>query len=60
MNRWFWICPILLVLLSVTVIFYWGWSWTSILVTGLALVCPALIIWGVLQLRKRPDERMKK
>lgn len=52
MNRWLWICPILAVLLSVIALFYWGWSWTTAVVIGLALVCPALMAWGAMQAGK--------
>lgn len=59
MNRWLWICPILAVLLSVTVLLYWGWTWTTAIVIALAMVCPAIMIWGAFQTRKPPSDDFK-
>lgn len=59
MNRWLWICPILVVLLSVTIFLYWGWSWTSAVLIALAIVCPAIIIWGAIQIRKMRAGNLK-
>lgn len=52
MNRWLWICPMLAVLLSVTIFLYWGWSLTTVVLIALAIVCPSIMIWGVIQIRK--------
>lgn len=59
MNRWLWICPILVVLLSVTVFFYWGWSWTTIGLIAFVMVCPAVLIWGASQVRKAHGKNLK-
>lgn len=52
MNRWLWICIGLALLLSFVVWFAWGWSWASVLVIVFVMVCPAIMIWGALQIRK--------
>ncbi len=52
MNRWLWILPILVVLLSVTAFFYWGLSWTTAGLVALLMICPALMIWGAVQIQK--------
>ncbi|WP_295754587.1 hypothetical protein [Undibacterium sp.] len=59
MNRWLWLCPILVVLLIVTVLLYWGVSWVSTVLIALALVCPAIVIWGVLKIRKPLSDDVK-
>lgn len=46
------ICLILTALLGASVIFYWGWSWTTVLVLALAIGCPAIMIWGAIQIAK--------
>lgn len=59
MNRWLWICPILVVLLIVSVLLYWGWSWVSAVLIALALVCPAIMIWWAIQIRKPRADNLK-
>ncbi len=60
MSRWLWICPILLVLLSVAIFLYWGWSWTTVGLVALVMVCPATMIWGAAQIHKTPVNDTKK
>lgn len=59
MNRWLWICPILAVLLSITVLFYWGWSWTSGGLIALVVACLATIIWMSFYTHKQAVESHK-
>lgn len=59
MNRWLWICPILVVFISVLALASWGLSWMTALVVGLAIVCPALMLWGSLQVRKKTEGKRK-
>lgn len=59
MNRWLWICPILAVLISVLALASWGFSWMTALVVGLAIVCPALMLWGSLQAGKKTEGKRK-
>ena len=52
MNRWLWICVSLALLLSLAVWLAWGWSWAGLLITALVIVCPAIMIWGALEIFK--------
>jgi hypothetical protein len=58
MKRWLWICPILSVLLSVTVLLYFGWSWKTGITIILVMTCPAMMINGALQIRKNNCEKV--
>lgn len=60
MNRWFWIYPILAVLLSLIALLYWGASWTTVGLIALFVVCPAVMIWGAAQIHKTPVNDLKK
>ncbi|EWS55366.1 MULTISPECIES: hypothetical protein [Sphaerotilaceae] len=60
-NRWMWLCPAAAVLLAACVLWSFGWSWWSALSAAVLLVCPALILWGAIQVvlderhsRRRP------
>lgn len=60
-NRWFWLCPFLAILVAAGILMVFGLTfWTGLLVAVL-LVCPALMIWGGVTLRHslwgRPDAR---
>lgn len=57
MSRWLWICPILAVLLSVVVLYYFGLTWKTAAVVVLVMVCPAIMIWGAFEIRKPPSRR---
>ena len=59
MKRWLWIVPILAVLLSFIVFFYWGWSWTSVGLVVLIMGSLATIIWEVFHLRKSAPDNLK-
>lgn len=51
MSRWVWICPALGLILATLVFYLWGFTlWTSI-VAALMLVCPSIILWGLITLR---------
>ena len=51
-GRWAWLCPVLMLGLAVAILILFGLSlWTAILVTIL-LVCPAVMVWGIIQLRR--------
>jgi len=55
MNRWYWLCPWLAVALAAAVFVLFGLTWWSALLAALLLVCPALLLWGVIKLRRPPD-----
>lgn len=51
LSRWVWICPALGLILATLVFYLWGFTlWTSI-VAALMLVCPSIILWGLITLR---------
>lgn len=54
MRRWLWIVPILAVLLSSIVFFYWGLSWESTSAIALIMAALATIIWKALRIRELP------
>jgi len=56
MNKWSWLCPWFAIALAAAVLFLWGLTlWTALLV-ALLLVCPAIMLWGLIKLRHPPDE----
>jgi hypothetical protein len=54
-NRWMWLCPILAVVIAAAVLWSFGIAWWSALLAAVLLVCPALIVWGAIQVAL--DER---
>ena len=59
-NRWMWLCPGLAVAIAAFVLWSFGWTWWSALLAALMLVCPALILWGAIQVAfdERRSRRM--
>lgn len=52
LSRWVWICPALGLILATLVFYLWGFTlWTSF-VAALMLVCPGIMVWGLVTLRK--------
>jgi hypothetical protein len=52
-RRWAWLCPYAMLGLAAGILILFGTTvWTAILV-ALLLVCPAIVIWGALYLRRR-------
>ena len=55
MNKWSWWCPWTALGLAAGILMLWGVSlWTAIL-AALLLVCPALILWGLIETSSPPD-----
>lgn len=56
MNRWIddwmWICPALAIAMAAAILWLWGFTWPSAILIAILLTCPALLIWGALQLRR--------
>jgi hypothetical protein len=50
--KWLWLCPILAILVASSVLVAFGLSFWTALLVALLLVCPALMIWGGVTLRK--------
>jgi len=52
MSRWLWLYPALGLILATLVFYLWGLTlWTAIL-AALMLVCPSIILWGLITLRR--------
>ncbi|HSD61299.1 MAG TPA: methyltransferase domain-containing protein [Burkholderiales bacterium] len=48
LGQWFWICASLAVALTAGTLAVWGFAWWTALLIALFLVCPALVVWGVI------------
>lgn len=56
-RDWAWLYPFVMLGLAAGILILFGVTiWTSILV-ALLLVCPAIMIWGALYLRRRAPKR---
>ena len=49
-DRWLWLCPVLSILLAVAVLMYFGFTFWGGLLAALLLVCPAMLVWGAIEL----------
>ena len=56
MNRWSWLCPWLAIALAAAVFMLFGLTWWSALLAAFLLVCPALLLWGLFDIRPKSDE----
>ena len=56
-DRWLWLCPAVAVLLAAAVLMLFGVSVWRALLAALFLVCPALIVWGAVEVWR--EERRK-
>lgn len=53
MRAWLWLCPLAMAGLAAGILLLWGFSvWTAILIVML-LICPAIILWGAIQTKRR-------
>ena len=50
-DKWEWSCPLLAIGLAAAVLAWFGFSWWAALLVALLLVCPALLVWGAIELR---------
>ena len=58
-QRWLWLCPALGLALAAAVLLVFGFSWRTALLAALLLVCPALLLWGIVEvLRELRRRRM--
>lgn len=55
MNRWVWICPPIAIGLTAAVFTLWGLTWWTALLAALFLVCPPLVVWGLIVTRRYPE-----
>ncbi len=54
-DRWLWLCPLLAIALAAAVLVVFGFTFWSAVLAALLLVCPALIVWGAIEVAM--DER---
>ena len=53
-DRWLWLCPALAIIVAAWVLVEFGLSlWTGLFVAFL-LICPAVVVWGVVTTRRKP------
>jgi len=55
MNQWPWWCPWTALGLAAGILMLWGVSLWTALLAALLLVCPALILWGLIETSSLPD-----
>lgn len=56
-REWAWLCPFGMLGLAAGILLVFGGTfWTAILV-ALLLVCPAIMIWGALYVRRRAPKQ---
>lgn len=54
LKQWAWLCPVLMFAAAVGIFLLGGLStWSALLITIL-LVCPATIVWGAIQAKRKP------
>ena len=56
-DHWLWLCPALAIVVAVCVLVAFGLSFWSGLFAAFLLVCPALIIWGVVTSRRTRESK---
>jgi hypothetical protein len=56
LRNWGWLCPFLMVGLAAGILALFGLSWWTALLVAILLVCPAIMVWGAIQI-KRKDGR---
>lgn len=52
LRRFAWLCPLLAIIVSAGLLAVYGLSWRNAFLAALILVCPAIILWGVITLRR--------
>lgn len=60
MARWFsrnlWLCPLAAIVVVAIVLVLFGMTWTTAIIAALLFVCPAILIWGFITVRRRPTK----
>lgn len=56
-QRWLWLCPVLGIALAAAVLLLFGLSWRTALLAALLLVCPALLLWGIVEVLRELRRR---
>ncbi|MCI0363896.1 MAG: hypothetical protein L0219_08445 [Phycisphaerales bacterium] len=52
LRRFAWLCPLLAIALAAGLLALFGLSWRNAILAAMLLVCPALILWGVITTRR--------
>jgi len=57
LSQYLWLCPVLAIALAAAILAAFGLSlWTAILMAVL-LVCPAVLVWGMVTVLRRPRSK---
>lgn len=56
MRKLIWLCPVIMAALAAWVFTLYGFSILSSVLIALILVCPAIILWGIVRAYRRPME----
>ena len=51
-SRNIWICLTLAIALAAVVLAVFGVTWTTAIIVAIMLICPAVIVWGAVTLRR--------
>ena len=57
-DRWLWLCPALSLVLAAVVLLLFGFTFWGALLAALLLVCPAMLLWGAIEVMR--DERRQR
>lgn len=56
-HKWGWLCPLLAIAIAAAALAAIGLSFWTALFVALLLVCPALLVWGAIELRRHRNGR---
>ena len=56
-RDWAWLCPFVMLGLAAGILILFGVTVRTSILVALLLVCPAIMIWGALYLRRRAPKR---
>jgi Flp pilus assembly protein TadB len=57
LSRFVWLCPFLAIAVATGILLAFGVSFFTAVVVALLLVCPALLVWGAVTVRRRLRSR---
>lgn len=53
LSRNLWLCPLAAIVVAAIVLVLFGMTWTTAIIAALLFVCPAILIWGFITVRRR-------
>lgn len=53
LSRNLWLCPLAAIVVVAIVLVLFGMTWTTAIIAALLFVCPAILIWGFIAVRRR-------